>query len=87
MHARTRLPREEPLRITYGPTPAAPRQYSKAVERMRAVCRAATITIPPSLYVKNKSNEALEEALGALLSKHGLSENSGETKTGCCCSW
>lgn len=42
------------------------------------MCRAATITIPPSLYVKNKSNETLEAALDELLSKHNLSADSSE---------
>lgn len=58
------------------PLLAAPRQYSKLVEKLRALCKSATITIPPSLY-KNKDNSSLEEALEALLQKHGLNADSG----------
>lgn len=56
---------------------AGPRQYSKRVEKMRSVCKAATITIPPSLYSRNKEEGALEAALEELLAKHGLDADSG----------
>lgn len=58
--------------------PAGPRQYSKAVEKLRGVAKAATVTIPPTLYVKNKSDEQLQAALEALLEKHDLDAHSGE---------
>eukprot|EP00887_Chlorella_sp_A99_P006169 scaffold3.g6169.t1 len=57
---------------------AAPWQYSRQVEKLRALCKAATITIPPATYVKNKDNASLEQALEALLEKHGLSADAGE---------
>ncbi len=41
------------------------------------MCRAATITIPPTLYVRNKGEGALEAALEELLAKHGLDADSG----------
>lgn len=56
---------------------AGPRQYSKCVEKLRTLCKQATITIPPTLYVKNKSDGELTAALEALLAKHGLSAGSG----------
>ncbi|PRW59758.1 ferrous iron transporter A [Chlorella sorokiniana] len=58
--------------------PSGPRQYGKRVEKLRSVCRAATITIPPSLYSRNKEEGALEAALEELLAKHGLDADSGE---------
>lgn len=57
---------------------AAPRTYTKKVERIRSLCRQATITIPPNIYSKNKTDKELEAAMEALLSKHGLSANSGQ---------
>lgn len=57
--------------------PAGPRQYSRAVEKLRGVCKAATITIPPNIYVKHKTDEELQAALQALLDKHGLDAHSG----------
>lgn len=56
---------------------AGPRQYSKRVVKLRNLCKEATITIPPSLYVKHKTDDELAEALEALLEKHGLSADSG----------
>ena len=56
---------------------AGPRQYSRKVEKLRSICKAATITIPPSLYVKNKGEDELAAALEALLEKHDLDINSG----------
>jgi len=53
------------------------RTYSKKVDRMRSLCRQATITIPPNIYVKNKSDQELEAAFKALLEKNGLEANAG----------
>ena len=63
-----------PLRFSWR---AGPRQYSKRVVALRKLCKEATITVAPSLYVKNKSDADLEAALEALLEKHGLSANAG----------
>ena len=57
--------------------PAGPRQYSRTVEKLRSICRAATITIAPTVYVKNKSDAEMQAALEALLDKHGLDVHSG----------
>lgn len=56
---------------------AAARTYSKKVDRMRSLCRQATITIPPNIYVKNKTDRELEAAFEALLEKNGLEANAG----------
>jgi hypothetical protein len=56
---------------------AAARTYSKKVDRMRSLCRQATITIPPNIYVKNKTDKELEAAFEALLEKNGLEANAG----------
>lgn len=41
---------------------------------MRGICRAATITIPPNVYVKVSSAQDVEDRLLALLAKHDLTE-------------
>jgi hypothetical protein len=56
---------------------ASARTYSKKVDRMRSLCRQATITIPPNIYVKNKTDKELEAAFEALLEKNGLSADAG----------
>jgi hypothetical protein len=56
---------------------AAARTYSKKVDRMRNMCRQATITVPPNIYVKNKTDKELEAAFEALLEKNGLSSDAG----------
>ena len=71
-----------PLDLTAAQPPparsaAGPRQYSRKVEKLRTICKNATITIPPSLYVKNKGEDELAAALQALLEKHDLDINSG----------
>lgn len=58
-------------------SPTGPRQYSKRVVKLRNLCKEATITVPPTLYVKNKTDADLEAALEALLEKHGLSVDAG----------
>ena len=58
---------------------SAPRVFTKKVERMRTLCRQATITIAPNIYSKFKSDAELEAAFVALLSKNGLSPNASPT--------
>lgn len=67
------------------PPAAGPRLYGKCVEKLRSVCRAATITIPPSLYSRNKEEGALEAALEELLAKHGLDADSGASAAAVLC--
>ena len=62
------------------PAKAGPRVYSSKVERIKSMCRQATITIPPNIYSKNKTDPELEAAMDALLSKHGLTAKSGATE-------
>jgi hypothetical protein len=50
---------------------------SKMVEKLKGICKQATITIPPNVYVKNKTNIELETALEELLCNNGLSAHSG----------
>lgn len=65
---------------------SAPRRaaYGSRVERLRQLCRAATIPIPPNAYRAAKAGggeAALETALEALLAKHGLSRSSDRAAT------
>lgn len=59
-----------------------PRKHGKRVEKLKTICRSATITIPPTLYVKNKAESELEAALEALLDKHNLTISSGAAEIG-----
>ena len=76
-------------RLLLGPPPppththacaAAPRQFSKRVERLRKICRQATVAIPPTVY-RNKDDDALVAALEALLDKHGVSTHAGAARS------
>ncbi len=51
------------------PQAKAQPRTSKTIDKVKRICKAATIKIPPSMYVKSKS---LESDMEALLSKHGL---------------
>lgn len=46
---------------------------SKTIDKVKRIAKAATIKIPPSMYVKSKSLDEVESDMEALLSKHGLS--------------
>lgn len=58
-----------------GAKKAGPRMYSARVNRLRTLCKSATITIPPNIYSKNKTDDELAEALEKLLDKNGLRPN------------
>ena len=67
-------PQHRALRAAYGPR----------VERLRRLCRAATIAIPPNAYRAAKAGggeAALAAALEALLAKHGLDKGSDRAAT------
>lgn len=49
---------------------------SKTIEKVKCICKAATIKIPPSMYVKSKSLTEVEADMQALLAKHELSLDS-----------
>ena len=51
------------------------KQNSKAVEKMKKICKQAGIKIPPNIY-RCKMGVALEEAFDALLEKHELTQHS-----------
>lgn len=51
-------------------------KFGDAVNKLRSLCRAATIAIPPCIYTQNKTEEGLTNALKMLLSKYGLQASS-----------
>ena len=58
------------------PQAKAQPRTSKTIDKVKQICKAATIKIPPSMYVKSKSLAEVESDMEALLSKHGLSLDS-----------
>eukprot|EP00873_Tetraselmis_striata_P041974 jgi/Tetstr1/462238/TSEL_000636.t2 len=54
---------------------AAGTTYGKYVEKLRRICQAATIPVPPILY-RGKEEAAVRERLEQLLEKHGLDSTS-----------
>lgn len=58
------------------PQAKAQPRTSKIIDKVKRICKAATIKIPPSMYVKSKSLAEVESDMKALLSKHGLSLDS-----------
>ncbi|GFH21861.1 uncharacterized protein HaLaN_19236 [Haematococcus lacustris] len=66
-----------PCGVRHQTAPA--KKYSGKVEKLRNICRLASVKIPPGVY-KAKSDAGVEEALQALLSKHGLNASSSEAK-------
>ena len=55
---------------------AAAREYGPKVQRLKRICKAATITIPPSVYARVTSEQDVITRLKDLLSKHGLAKDS-----------
>ena len=60
-------------------TDSGSKQNSKAVEKMKKICKQAGIKIPPNIY-RGKARAALEEAFDALLEKHDLTQHSGSVE-------
>lgn len=56
--------------------PKAQPRTSVTIDKVKQICKAATIKIPPSAYVKTKSVEDVERKLKDLLAKHDLSLDS-----------
>lgn len=50
--------------------------YGSKVQKLRQVCKAATIAIPPSVYTRVTSEQDVIQRLKELLSKYGLAKNS-----------
>ncbi|KAJ9524439.1 hypothetical protein QJQ45_019491 [Haematococcus lacustris] len=67
------------LRVDLAVVAAPAKKYSGKVEKLRNICRLASVKIPPGVY-KAKSDAGVEEGLQALLSKHGLNASSSEAK-------
>ena len=55
---------------------AAAKEYGPKVQRLKRICKAATITIPPSVYARVTSEQDVVTRLKDLLSKHGLAKDS-----------
>lgn len=56
--------------------PKAQPRTSKTIDKVKQICKAATIKIPPSAYVKTKSVKDIEDNMIDLLAKYGLSLDS-----------
>lgn len=69
---RTAIPKDE----ENGSEPKAQPRTSVTIDKVKQICKAATIKIPPSAYVKTKSVQDVEQNLEGLLAKHGLSLDS-----------
>lgn len=54
----------------------AGKEYGREVQKLKRICKAATITIPPSVYTRVKEERDVVERLTAVLEKHGLSQDS-----------
>ncbi|CAK0787919.1 hypothetical protein CVIRNUC_011141 [Coccomyxa viridis] len=54
----------------------AAKEYGPKVQRLKRVCKAATIIVPPSVYARVTSEQDVVTRLKDLLSKHGLAKDS-----------
>ena len=50
--------------------------YGVAVDKLKGVCKAASITVAPGVYTRVSSAQDVEDRLRALLAKYGLDEGS-----------
>lgn len=72
----TVLKLEKGRRVTVGWLAcAAAKGYSSKVEKLKRVCKSATIAIPPSVYTRVTSEQDVSSRLKDLLSKHGLAKD------------
>ena len=55
------------------PKPKSQPRSSNTIDKVKRICKAATVKIPPSMYVKSKSLAEVEADMEGLLRKHGLS--------------
>lgn len=56
--------------------PKAQPRASPTIDKAKQICKAATIKVPPSVYVKTKTLQDIENNLSELLAKHDLSLDS-----------
>ena len=55
---------------------AAGKEYGPRVNKLKRICKSATIIVPPSVYTRVSGEQDVIERLKALLQKHDLSEHS-----------
>ncbi|CAL8467237.1 g6773 [Coccomyxa elongata] len=55
--------------------PQAGKEYGQEVQKLKRICKSATITVPPSVYTRVTEEQDVVDRLKALLQKHGLSEH------------
>lgn len=60
--------------------PKAQPRTSGTIDKVKQICKAATIKIPPSAYVKTKSVDDIENNMKDLLDKYGLSLDSSSNE-------
>lgn len=70
------LPSHIPVCMTALLIRAAAKEYGSKVQKLKQVCKAATIAIPPSVYTRVTSEQDVINRLKELLSKHGLGKDS-----------
>lgn len=51
------------------------KEYGREVQKLKRICKSATITVPPSVYTRVTEEQDVVDRLKALLQKHGLSEH------------
>lgn len=51
------------------------KEYGRKVQKLKRISKAATITVPPSVYTRVTEEQDVVDRLKALLQKHGLSEH------------
>ena len=62
-----------PVEKEEGSQPKAKTRSSKVIDKAKQICKAATVKISPSMFLKTKSLEDIEHDMLALLAKHSLS--------------
>ena len=55
---------------------AAAKEYGSKVQKLKRVCKAATIAVPPSVYTRVTSEQDVIQRLKDLLSRYGLAKDS-----------
>lgn len=50
------------------------KEYGREVQKLKRICKSASITVPPSVYTRVTEQQDVVDRLKALLQKHGLSE-------------
>ena len=53
---------------------ATGKEYGREVQKLKRICKSASITVPPSVYTRVTEEQDVVDRLKAVLEKHGLSE-------------